>query len=102
MTGDGTGGRNQGLALSAGLALQGDHRIVLVSFGTDGVDGPTDAAGGIADGATVTRGKRLGLDAASAIERHDSYSYLRSISDQLRTGPTGTNVADLVLAYRSE
>ncbi len=63
VTGEGRGGRNQEVALAAALLLDGDDELAVASLGTDGVDGPTDAAGGIADGATVSRGRRLGLNA---------------------------------------
>ncbi len=96
------GGRNQELALSAALALQDKPGIVVVSLATDGTDGPTDSAGGIADAATVARGKALGLDAESALRRHDAYPYLRAVNDLLLTGPTQTNVNDLVFVFVHE
>lgn len=94
----GRGGRNQELALAAALALSGNEDITIVSLGTDGTDGPTDAAGGIADGGTVARGLALGLDAADHLRRHDAYPFLDAAGSLLRTGPTRTNVNDLVLA----
>jgi glycerate 2-kinase len=101
VTGAGRGGRNQELALAAGIALGGDRSGALVaSFATDGVDGPTDAAGGIGDGGTVPRGEGLGRDAAAALADNDARPYLEATGDLLRCGPTGTNVGDVMLAYR--
>ena len=101
VAGTGRGGRNQELALAAGLALDGDRGGALVaSFATDGVDGPTDAAGGIGDGGTVIRGRERGLDAAAALAANDSLPYLEASGDLLHCGPTGTNVGDVMLAFR--
>ena len=94
----GRGGRSQELALAAALALRGDGRVTLLAAGTDGSDGPTDAAGACVDGRTVERGARAGVDAAAALARHDSHSFFAAEGGLLRTGPTGTNVMDLVLA----
>ncbi len=102
VTGDGRGGRNQELALAAGIALEGDSGAVVLSVGTDGIDGPTDAAGGFGDGSTVERGRRARRSAASALDANDAGSYLEATGDLLVTGPTGTNVGDLVIAMRSE
>lgn len=98
--GEGRGGRNQELALAAGLALQGCPELTLLSAGTDGIDGPTPAAGAFADGQTVSRGMERGLDARDYLGRNDAYSYLRSTQDLLVTGPTQTNVGDLMLVLR--
>lgn len=95
--GDGYGGRNQELALAAAIALQGAPDVLVAALGTDGTDGPTDAAGAIVDGGTVARGLALGLDALSHLQRNDAYPFLQATGDLLVTGPTGTNVADLVL-----
>ncbi|CAA9317017.1 MAG: D-glycerate 2-kinase, partial [uncultured Gemmatimonadetes bacterium] len=65
--------------------------------GTDGTDGPTDAAGGFADGGTAARGRARGLDAREALRRNDSYPFLHAAGDLIVTGPTGTNVNDVVL-----
>jgi hydroxypyruvate reductase len=97
----GRGGRNQELALAAALALAGCDGITVVSLGTDGSDGPTDAAGGMADGETAARGLALGLDASDHLRRHDAYPFLEAVGGLLRTGPTRTNVNDLVLALVS-
>lgn len=99
--GAGRGGRNQEVALAAAAALAEDRGGALVaSFATDGVDGPTDAAGAIGDAGTVERGRALGLDAAAALAENDSFPYLSATGDLLRCGPTGTNVGDLLIAYR--
>jgi glycerate 2-kinase len=95
----GRGGRNQELALAAALAIQGTAGVTIVSLATDGSDGPTDSAGGLADGTTVERGRVLGLDATSYLRRHDAYPYLRAVHDLLLTGPTQTNVNDLVFVF---
>jgi hydroxypyruvate reductase len=96
----GRGGRSQQLALAAALALAGEP-AVLLAVGTDGVDGPTDAAGACVDGATAARAAARGLDAERALAATDSYPLLAATGDLLRTGPTGTNVADLVVALRA-
>lgn len=95
----GQGGRNQELALAAALGLEGSTGITVVSLATDGTDGPTDSAGGLADGTTVARGQALGLDAADHLRRHDAYPYLQAVQDLLVTGPTQTNVNDLVFVF---
>ena len=97
LRGDGKGGRNQELALAAACELHGTSGIALLAAGTDGTDGPTDAAGAYADGGTVQRGHALGLDAREALERNDSYSFFSAEGGLLVTGPTRTNVMDLVL-----
>jgi glycerate 2-kinase len=95
----GRGGRSQQLALAASVALAGGPGVVLAA-GTDGVDGPTDAAGACVDGTTVARARSRGLNALAALARTDSHPLLDAVGDLLRTGPTGTNVADLVVALR--
>ncbi len=95
----GQGGRNQELALAAALQLQGTEGITIVSLATDGTDGPTDSAGGIADGGTVARGQQQELDAREHLRRHDAYPYLRATQDLLITGPTRTNVNDLIFIF---
>jgi glycerate 2-kinase len=96
LRGRGRGGRNQELALAAALELAGSRGVVLLAVGTDGSDGPTDAAGGFADGETVARGEVAGLDARRALEENDSYSFFAAEGGLLRTGPTRTNVMDWV------
>ncbi len=94
--GKGSGGRNQELALSFALEIQGLSGVALLALATDGRDGPTDAAGAIVDGETVDRIKAAGLDPLTALVNNDSYTALSAAGELLRTGPTGTNVADLV------
>lgn len=95
--GRGRGGRNQELALAAALDLAGDANVTLLAAGTDGSDGPTDAAGAVVDGETVARGLRLGLDARAALEDNDSYTFFSGEGGLVVTGPTSTNVMDLAL-----
>jgi hydroxypyruvate reductase len=92
--GDGSGGRNQELALGAVEGLAGLPAI-LGSIGTDGVDGPTDAAGALAFGDTLERAQDLGVDPRKALERNDSHGFFEALGDLVVTGPTGTNVMDL-------
>jgi glycerate-2-kinase len=98
--GAGRGGRNQEAALGAARVLRGRPDAVFLSLGTDGRDGPTDAAGGFADGSTVARGEREGFDIDRTFADNDAYRFLDAAGDLLRTGLTGTNVADLMLGYR--
>ena len=96
LRGDGRGGRNQELALRVAMALEGASRPwAFLSGGTDGRDGPTDAAGAIVDGGTLARVRAAGLDPSAMLARNDSYPALDAAGDLLRTGGTGTNVADL-------
>jgi glycerate 2-kinase len=90
----GRGGRNQEFALSTARAVAGRNAVVL-SAGTDGIDGPTDAAGGWVDGDTWNRSVRRGVDLPRALARHDAYGALDRLGSLWRTGPTGTNVMDL-------
>ncbi len=94
--GDGKGGRNQELALAAALALDGWPDVMLVTLATDGTDGPTDAAGAAVTGETVARARALGLDPADFLDRNDSYTFFDRLGDLIRTGPTNTNVNDLL------
>ena len=93
--GKGKGGRNQELALSAAFALRGVPDILLASIGTDGNDGPTDAAGAWVDGSTLSRAAELGLDAEQALRDNDSYTFFSALGQLVKTGPTNTNVNDL-------
>jgi glycerate 2-kinase len=93
---NGKGGRNQELALAAAMALDGWNRISLLSAGTDGTDGPTDAAGALVDGTTCYRARAIGLSPADFLLRHDSYHFFESLGDLLITGPTRTNVMDIM------
>ena len=95
--GDGRGGRNQEFALAAALAIDGLDNVVVLSGGTDGTDGPTDAAGAIADGATLKRARENGLDPKDFLLRNDSYRFFQKLDDLLMTGPTRTNVMDIYL-----
>ena len=95
--GSGKGGRNQEFAMIASLLLDGSDRITVLSGGTDGTDGPTDAAGAICDGNTVTRARGLGLEPKNFMRDNDSYHLFEPLGDLLITGPTGTNVMDLRL-----
>jgi len=95
--GHGRGGRNQELALAAAIAMDGLPGVALMALATDGTDGPTDAAGAIVDGQTLAAGRRLGLNALTALASNDSYPYLEKTGALMRTGPTGTNVNDLLV-----
>ncbi len=102
--GDGTGdgGRNQEFALSTALRLAGSDRIVIASVDSDGNDGPTDQAGGIVDGLTLTRAKEAGIDVAEELLAHNSSGALRKLGDTFFTGVRGTNVQDLRVVYVGE
>jgi hydroxypyruvate reductase len=95
--GSGKGGRNQELALSAAQGIEGIPHVLIASLGTDGRDGPTDAAGGMIDGKTVGRMREQGIDPGEYLEQNNSYKALKEAGDLIVTGPTGTNVADLCL-----
>ncbi len=95
LRGHGKGGRNQEMALAAAVALEGTRGIVFLSGGTDGTDGPTDAAGGIVDGTTLARARRVGLSPAAALNNNDAYPLLQKVGGHLVTGPTLTNVMDI-------
>jgi glycerate-2-kinase len=99
VTGPGRGGRNQEFALAAARPLaDAPVAAALLSRGTDGVDGPTDAAGALVDGATLARADAAGLPTPDLVlDRNDSYPFFDALSDLVRTGPTGTNVGDLQL-----
>ncbi len=95
----GAGGRNQELALAAALELQGTTLpMCLLSAGTDGNDGTTSAAGAVVDTKTIERGRQLGLDAKTALDKHNAHPYFKTLRDLVITGPTGTNVMDLQIA----
>jgi hydroxypyruvate reductase len=102
VTGPGRGGRNQEVALGAASLLEGHPGIVVASLGTDGVDGPTDAAGALVDEGTVGRARSRGMEVSDALHRNDAYPLLEATGDLIRTGPTGTNVADLMLVLVGE
>jgi glycerate 2-kinase len=93
--GKGLGGRNQEFVLAAAMDIAGLPDVVVLSAGTDGSDGPTDAAGAIADGATVERAKQLGRNPAAYLADNDSYRFFDGLGGLIKTGPTGTNVMDI-------
>jgi glycerate 2-kinase len=95
--GSGTGGRSQEFALAAAMGLAGQEGMAVLAAGTDGIDGPTDAAGAFADGTTCSRAAALGLSAASCLEHNDAWPFFHALGDLVVTGPTGTNVADLAI-----
>ncbi|MEM2910995.1 MAG: glycerate kinase [Candidatus Bathyarchaeia archaeon] len=93
--GNGLGGRNQELALAAALKLRGFDGVVVASISTDGVDGPTDAAGALVDSKTLTRAEKKGLNADAYLAENNSYNFFSKLEDLIFTGPTGTNVNDI-------
>lgn len=93
--GEGRGGRNQEFVLQAALDIAGLDETVVLSAGTDGTDGPTDAAGAVCDGGTASQGMAAGLDPVDYLARNDSYSWFDRTGGLIRTGPTGTNVMDM-------
>ncbi|MBV9155981.1 MAG: glycerate kinase [Acidobacteriaceae bacterium] len=95
--GNGKGGRNQEFALAAALGISTLANVLVLSAGTDGSDGPTDAAGAIATGETIARARQAGLDPVEHLRNNDSYPFFDTLGDLIRTGPTGTNVMDIQL-----
>jgi hydroxypyruvate reductase len=95
--GQGKGGRNQEFALAAAIDIAGLDDVLILSGGTDGSDGPTDAAGAMADGSTCQRAAKLGLSAKEYLANNDSYNFFEPLGDLLITGPTNTNVMDVRL-----
>jgi len=93
--GNGLGGRNQEFALAAAIEMDGIADVVALSGGTDGTDGPTDAAGAVCSGSTLVRARSLRLDAANFLRRNDSYHFFEATGELLKTGPTRTNVMDV-------
>lgn len=93
--GSGAGGRNQEFGLAAAISIAGLSHAVLLAAGTDGTDGPTDAAGALVDGTTVIRASAAGISPIESLNCNDSYVPLNAIGDLLKTGSTGTNVMDL-------
>jgi glycerate 2-kinase len=98
--GPGKGGRNQELALAAAVSLDGWERTAIISFASDGEDGPTDAAGAIVTGETITRARNLSIDPLLYLDQNDSYRFFEEVGGHIRTGPTGTNVNDLVFILK--
>lgn len=97
VTGKGTGGRAQEFASAAALEIAGLDKVWVAAIGTDGTDGPTDAAGAVVDGDTVARARRFSVDLNGSLKRHDVYPALKQLRQLIVTGPTGTNVNDLYL-----
>lgn len=93
--GAGLGGRNQEFVLAAALALEGFGPFTILSAGTDGIDGPTDAAGAIADERTIACARESGLDPREFLKHNDSYRFFKRVNGLIKTGPTGTNVMDV-------
>lgn len=96
----GRGGRNQSLALAAAMEFAGRPDVLLAALGTDGTDGPTEDAGALVDGETVFRAQLVGLDAGQCLARADAGTCLEAGGDLIHTGPTGTNVMDLILGLK--
>ena len=97
LRGKGLGGRNQEIALSAALGIEGLSNALVFSVGSDGTDGPTDAAGGIADGETAQLMRQKGVDAVKSLNDNDAYHALDAVGGLLKTGATGTNVNDVTV-----
>ena len=95
--GQGSGGRCQELALAAAIELEGLPGVVVLAAGTDGSDGPTTAAGGVADGASVRRARAAGVELSAHLTDNSSHAALEALGDLLVTGPTNTNLLDLYL-----
>jgi len=93
--GHGLGGRNQEFALAGALEISGIEKVVLLSGGTDGTDGPTDASGAVADHTTIQRAKSMGMDPKAHLNNNDAYPFFQKLGDLLITGPTQTNVMDV-------
>ena len=96
-TARGKGGRAQEFALAAAREIAGLPRVWIAAFGTDGTDGPTDAAGAVVDGRTVAEALQAGLSPVNVLARHDSYRFFKKVGGHIVTCPTGTNVNDLYL-----
>ncbi len=95
--GDGKGGRSQEFALAAAIGIEGLEKVSVLAAGTDGTDGPTDAAGALVDGTTLARAGAQGLDARAFLSRNDSYHFFQPLGDLIKTGPTNTNVNDVMM-----
>ncbi len=98
LTGNGKCGRNQELAFAAAAGIAGMENAAVFSFGSDGTDGPTDAAGGYVDGASLRKMRELGIDTDAALRENNTYPALKQIGGFIMTGPTGTNVNDVAVA----
>jgi len=95
--GKGFGGRNQEFALASAMKIKGMENVIILSAGTDGSDGPTNAAGAIADGTTLLRAEKIGINAQEYLKDNNSYYFFQKLKDLFITGPTNTNVMDLHL-----
>lgn len=102
VVGSGKGGRNQEFALSASLKLAGLKGIVIASMGTDGLDGSSDVAGAVVDGSTLRRAKDMGIEPVGFLKNNDSYNFFKVLNDTILTGPTGTNVNDVMVVVALE
>lgn len=98
----GRGGRNQTVALAAAIEIAGERNVAFLAAGTDGTDGPTEDAGAVVDGGTIARGKAEGLDAERSLQHADAGTFLEASGDLIQTGPTGTNVMDLMIGMKWE
>jgi hydroxypyruvate reductase len=98
LTGTGKGGRNQELALSAAAEIEGLDGVCVFSVGSDGTDGPTDAAGGYVDGSTAAKLRSQGVEICQVLQNNDAYHALQKVDGLIFTGPTGTNVNDIAVA----
>ena len=98
LSGSGLGGRNQEMALAAAQGIAGIQNAAVICVGSDGTDGPTDAAGGYVDGDTLAALAEKGLSYTSMMENHDAYHALEAVGGLIKTGPTGTNVNDIAVA----
>jgi hydroxypyruvate reductase len=99
LQGTGKGGRNMELALAAGIGIEGLDNVIIAALATDGTDGPTDAAGAIVDGNTVARARTQNLDPREYLRRSDSHHFFEQLGDLIITGPTNTNVNDLIFVF---
>jgi hydroxypyruvate reductase len=97
LKGNGRGGRNQEMALAAAKGIAGLDNTLIFALGSDGTDGPTDAAGGIVDGGTIAKLRAAGIDVDKVLSDNDSYNGLKAVDGLIVTGPTGTNVNDVVV-----
>jgi len=95
--GEGSGGRNQELALAAAIELYGLQNVAMMTLATDGIDGPTPSAGAIVTGETIARARALRMDARSFLTNNDSHTFFDALEDTVNLGPTGTNVNDLIM-----
>ena len=97
--GQGKGGRNQELALLCALSLEGQHDVTMISLGTDGIDGPTDAAGAIIDSFTTLKARKKKLNPEEFIINNDSYHFHEHMETLIKTGATGNNLMDLQVLF---